>query len=120
MTAVVLVCCVSLFAQSKGLPALVGKKVVLEGTAANAKMGALLLTREDQVWIDGLGFWSGEVNGKRIRVEGTIIKRDDMPVFVYRPGELISQGCPVRTEAERERLKRRYLVKGARWAVLGK
>jgi hypothetical protein len=125
MTAVVLLYCVPTFAPPTGLAAQVGKRVVLEGTAANAKLGALLLTGEGQVWIDGLDYWPEEVvnaegKAQRLRVVGTLTKRDDVPVFVYRPGDPVPQGCPARTEAEREKLKWRYLVKGAKWAVLEK
>jgi hypothetical protein len=71
----------------------VGKTVTLEGTAANAKLGAQLLGKGGAIWIDGLhawpeGFYPGRGAGKRLRVTGTVIRKDDLPVFVGRPGEL--------------------------------
>src|SRR4051812_37010168 len=62
-----------------------GETVTLEGKAANAKLGALLMGAKDEIWIDGLdawpnGFYKGSDKGKRLKVTGTVIKRDDMPV----------------------------------------
>lgn len=100
-----------------------GKVVTVEGNAANAKLGALLQVAEGAIWIDGLdawpeGFYLGGDQGKRIRVTGTVIKKADMPVFVEKPGGLQGSGMPVKTEAERERLKWRYLLKDATWQVI--
>ena len=101
----------------------VGQTVTLEGTAADAKLGALLQGKEGAIWIEGLdawpeGFYSGGDQGKRLRVIGTVIRKDDLPVFVQRPGEIPRAGIPVTSEEERERAKWRYLLKGAKWTVL--
>jgi hypothetical protein len=101
-----------------------GQTVTLEGTAANAKLGALLLAGDgESIWIDGLdqwpeGFYSGGSKGKRVRVTGTVIKRDDMPVFVQKPGEPLREGIPVQSEEELEKAKWRFLLKDAKWTVL--
>src|ERR1700722_11175683 len=68
-----------------------GQMVTLEGKAANSKLGALLLGKDEAIWIDGLdswpvGFYSGD-QSKRLRVTGTVIMKDDLPVFVQKPGE---------------------------------
>jgi len=102
---------------------LVGHTVTLEGTAANAKLGAQLLGNEDDIWIDGLdswpdGFYFGGDKGKRLRVTGTVIQKDDLPVFVQKPGEFPRAGIPVASEQEREKAKWRYLLKDAKWDVL--
>jgi hypothetical protein len=101
----------------------VGQRVTLEGAAANAKLGALLLGKESEIWIDGLdswpeGFYSGGDKGKRLRVTGTVIKKGDLPVFVQKPGEFPSAGIPVKSEQELEKAKWRYLLKDAKWDVL--
>ena len=114
--------------QSQGWPKdlsdKVGQTITLEGTAANAKLGAILL-REDQdiIWIDGLhswpeGYYSGGDRGKRLRVTGKLIRRDDLPVFVQRPGEFPPQGMPVQSEKELEQAKWRLLLQDAKWTVL--
>lgn len=102
----------------------IGKIVILEGTAANAKLGALLLGEGTEIWIDGLqqwpdGFYIGCDHGKRVRVTGTVIKRDDLPTSVLRPGEPVKQGTwGGGTEEDVEKAKRRFLLKDASWTVL--
>jgi len=101
----------------------VGQTVTLEGTAADTKLGALLQGQEGAIWIDDLsawpeGFYSGGDQGKRLRVTGTVIKKDDLPVFVQKPGELPRAGMPVQSEEELAKAKWRYLLKGAKWTVL--
>src|SRR5262245_20467444 len=81
----------------------VGQTVTLEGTAANAQLGALLQGKEGAIWIDGLeswpeGFYSGGDKGKRLRVTGTVVRKDDLPVFVQKPGELPRAGIPVTSD----------------------
>lgn len=100
-----------------------GQTLILEGTAINAKSGALLQGKGGAVWIDGLdawpeGFYAGGDQGKRLRVTGTVIKRADLPVFVPRMGDMPRAGIPVQSEEELEKAKWRYLLKEARWTVL--
>lgn len=100
-----------------------GQTVTLEGRAVDAKLGALLQGEEASIWLDGLdswpeGFFSGGDQGKRIRVTGTVIKKDDVPVFVQRPGEPPRAGIPVTSEEEQEKGKWRYLLKDTKWTVL--
>jgi hypothetical protein len=101
----------------------VGQRVRLEGTAANTRLGALLQGEGGAIWIDGLdswpeGFYSGGDRGKRLRVCGTVITKDDLPVFVQKPGDVPRAGIPVQSEEESEKAKRRYLLKDAKWTVL--
>jgi hypothetical protein len=101
----------------------IGQIVTLEGTAADAKLGALLVGDGNSIWIDGLeswpeGFYRGGDNSKRLRVTGKIIKRDDMPVFIQKPGEKASAGIPVKNEQELEQGKWRFLLKDAKWTVI--
>jgi hypothetical protein len=104
----------------------VGKSVTLECTAANTKLGAILLEEgqsKNEIWIEGLecwpqGFFGNGVKGKRLRVTGAVIKRDDVPVFIQKPGEAPQGGIPVRTEEELEIKKWRFLLQGAKWTVL--
>lgn len=86
----------------------IGQTVTLEGTAANVKLGAFLQGRDGEIWIDGLdswpeGFYSGGDQGKRLRVIGMVIKKDDLPVFVQKPGELPREGIPVASEKDGRR-----------------
>jgi hypothetical protein len=99
-----------------------GKTVTVEGTAGNAKVGAFVEGKNGMIWIDGLGSWPEGYytadRGKRVRVTGTVIKKDDLPVFVAKPDQPAPQGIPVNSEEERERAKWRYLLKDATWKAL--
>jgi hypothetical protein len=55
-------------------PAAVVKKeaVVLEGTAKNAKAGAMLETADKSVLIQGLAAWPADVVGKRLTLKGVL------------------------------------------------
>lgn len=57
----------------------VGKTVILEGTAQDGDFGARLVEDTHLVWIDGLDAWPKELSGKRLRVTGVVILRNDLP-----------------------------------------
>jgi hypothetical protein len=97
-----------------------GQTVTVEGTAGNAKLGAVLQGAEGIIWIDGLeqwpeGFYTGDARSKRLRVTGTVIERDDMPAFI---GDSSRAGIPVQSEKELAQANRRFLLKDAKWTVL--
>ena len=108
----------------KDLSGNVGQTISLEGIAANAKLGAILMGNDQEIiWIDGLhswpeGYYSEGDKGKRLRVTGKLIRRDDLPVFVQKPGEFPPQGMPVQSEKELEEAKWRFLLEDAKWTVL--
>jgi hypothetical protein len=102
-----------------------GQTVTLEGMAANAKSGPLLVGEGGEIWIDGLSEWPSEVmgagtfgRGKRVRVTGQVIRRADLPAFVEKPGEPRKTGIPVASEAQLEAASTRFLLRGATWTVL--
>ncbi len=112
----------------------IGQKVTVDGWAAEAKLGSELYEdkelRKGSVWIDGNGwpggFYSGPGTSKHVLVTGTVIKRDDMPVFLavrgaWPPMEVgggIRAGVPVYSQEELERRKWRFLLKDAVWTVI--
>ncbi len=102
----------------------VGEAITVEGIPGNAKMGALLqLDNGEVLWIDGMDEWPGncftpEGKGKRLRVTGTLISRDDLPAYVAKPGELPKTGMPVQSEDQLKAARQRFLLKDTRWAVL--
>jgi hypothetical protein len=100
-----------------------GETLTLEGFAANSKLGAELVGDKNSIWIDGIdawpeGFYRGGDKGKRLRVTGTVVKRDDLPVFFAKPGEPPRQGMPLQSEEELDKAKWRFLLKDATWVVL--
>ncbi len=94
----------------------VGRQVRISGTAADAKMGAILLGDGNQsIWMDGMdawppGFYEGGDKGKRVCVIGTVIEKNDLPVFVQKKDEPIMQGIPVPEGTDLEKARKRYLI----------
>ncbi len=109
-------------ASSNAAPSLweskIGQLVTVEGTAEDAKLGALLVGDTGTIWIDGLDYWPAEARGKRLQVTGKVIERSDLPVFVHQEGEPEMQGMPVPAGTELETARRRFLLAEARWKVL--
>ena len=101
----------------------IGKEVVLEGTAVDSKLGAVLLTRDGLVYIDGLeswpnGFYLGGDKGRRVRVKGTLIERADLPVITEDPGAPRRAGIPLPAGADPRKARTRRLVSKATWTLL--
>lgn len=93
-----------------------GREVRISGTAADAKLGAILLGEDNQsIWMDGIdawpsGYYQGGDQGKRVCIIGTVIEKKDLPVFVQKKGEPMMQGMPVPEGTDLEQAKRRYLI----------
>jgi len=100
-----------------------GQTVTVEGAAIDCQLGALVQGVGGAIWIDGLdswpyGFYTGGDDSKHVRVTGTVIKKNDVPVFVQKPGDPPRGGIPVNSEQEAEKLRWRYLLQRATWTVL--
>jgi hypothetical protein len=96
-----------------------GQVITVEGTAENAKLGALLSTDGSMtIWIDGLHSWPEGVRGKNVQVTGKVIQRSDLPVFVPQEGEPQMAGMPVPPGTDLEKARRRLLLAEAKWKVL--
>jgi hypothetical protein len=91
--------------------------VTVVGTARNAKLGAVLDTKGDLLWIDGLESWPDALHGKRVRVTGRVVVRRDLPVFVRVPGEPEKTGIPVPEGTDVNEASSRRVVTGARWEI---
>ena len=92
------------------------KKVSVEGTALNAKIGAYLQlsNTSTSIWIDSLSFWPEQYRGKRVSVTGTLIKRYDLPVYIQKIGEPVRTGIPVPEGTDLHSASKRYLLENAR------
>jgi hypothetical protein len=53
----------------------VDSKTTIEGTARNAAGGAMVMSDQTPVYIDGLEAWDAGANGKHVSVSGTLRKR---------------------------------------------
>jgi hypothetical protein len=61
------------------LKAMQGQRVTLRGTAADAKMGAVILVEEEPVYLTDLDFWPAALRGKRVRATGLLKLRKNAP-----------------------------------------
>lgn len=106
------------------LAARIGEAVAIEGTAADGKLGAVLMTQHGTVWIDGLPAWptgayKGGREGRRLRGKGILVEREDLPVFeAPAPGEPQRSGVPVPKGSELRAGSRRYLLTDASWELI--
>jgi len=103
-------------------PRQLGRSVTIEGAPGNAKLGAVLQGDGWSIWVDGLDEWPADllqqVKGRRLRVTGTVIMRDDLPAYVQRPGEPAKAGVAVSSEEELSAARRRFLLAEARGSVV--
>ncbi len=95
----------------------IGREMSLEGIARNRVMGAVLQGEGFEVWIEGLEFLPEEMNGKNVRVSGTLGEANDLPVFVQKEGEPIQQGIPVPEGTDLQAASHRFILKGAKWGL---
>lgn len=102
-------------AAPKPWAASVGETRTAVGIARTAKLGAVVLTKDDMVWIDGLDAWPDDIEGKTVRVVGTVIERKDLPVFVTKPDEPQRTGIPIQEGTNLEEAATRYLLGNAKW-----
>lgn len=102
--------------------AVVGKSVTLEGYPENWKQGPFLTSvGNGGVWIDGLTTWPSQCfadgKGKRVRVEGTVIEKKDVPAFVTKPASPSQKGKQPEVRLSREN-RSRYLLTNVKWNVV--
>lgn len=94
-----------------------GQVIMVEGTAVNAKLGALVDTGSETLWIDGMHSWPESAWDRRVKVTGRVIERSDLPVFVQKEGEPRMQGIPVPAGTDIEKARRRFLLSEVQWAI---
>lgn len=105
-------------AEPKSWAASVGEARTVVGVARTAKLGAVVVMDSDMVWIDGLDAWPDDIEGKSVRIVGTVVERKDLPVFVAEPGEPQRSGIPVQEGTDLDAAATRYLLTNARWEIL--
>lgn len=117
----------------------VGQQVTVDGWAEELKIGPYLVEdkgldgRAIAIWMEGKrwpdGYFKGSGKSKHVRVTGTVISRDDVPVFLVQSGTgpaigdtsgnvIGPQGIPVYSKEEFDRRKWRFLLKDVTWKVL--
>lgn len=97
---------------------LIGKEVVVSGTAINRKMGAELVSPDSSVWIEGIDEWPPEYAHKYVQVSGILAEDHALPVIVQKPDEPPAQGIALPPGADLQEASHRYIIKNAKWVLL--
>ena len=95
----------------------IGKRIVIQGTAYNAKQGAMLLVKQygATVWIERMDSWPDVYLKKQVAVAGVLVVRHDAPVFIHKPGEPVKSGIPVPPGTDLKTASRRYVLTKVEW-----
>ncbi|MBI3135352.1 MAG: hypothetical protein HYZ14_11815 [Bacteroidetes bacterium] len=95
----------------------VSVEMPITGIAQNQKGGAVLVTKTQTYWIDGLTSWDDQWVDRPVRVWGDLMIRNDNPVFLD-TSEIVSQGIPVETEEELNAQRSRYWIINATYELV--
>ena len=107
----------NVYAQGNTLKDRLGKSIEVEGKALTAKLGAFVQTSDQQLWVEGLDEWPSELEGKLVKVSGTLSEKSDLPVFIPRKGEPIVSGIPVDEGTDLMNASRRLVLSKATWLI---
>lgn len=100
------------------LKANLGKEITVEGIAADAKLGPMVISNTHSIWID-LPHWEANVSGKRVRVTGTVIERADLPVFVADPNDKKTPaGIPMPKGTDLKEAAKRLMLSNVKWELI--
>lgn len=70
-----------------------GESVTVEGTARDAKAGAVVLNADNEpIFVEGLESWSDEFSGKQVRVTGVLVQKQNFPSATVDASGAVSQG----------------------------
>lgn len=94
----------------------IGQTVTVSGVAQRAKAGLLLLIgNSETLWLEVPDDLPNEVIGTLIEATGTLVVREDLPVFERREGEPERAGIPVEPGTDVRAASRRVVLTGVRW-----
>lgn len=110
-------------APSSPLADRIGTCVVVEGIASAAKIGPQLHVGDAAIGIvleddAQRSAWDEQPQGVRVRVEGEVQERGDLPVFVAREGEPMMAGIPVPEGTDLEAARKRLVIVARRITAL--
>jgi hypothetical protein len=94
--------------------------VIAQGYAQAQKIGAMINLGGPTLGVilpDGESQWSVPL-GVRVRIEGRMVQRADLPVFVADPDEPMMQGMPVPPGTDLEQARRRWVIEATSATVI--
>jgi hypothetical protein len=100
----------------------IGKRITVIGTCVDMNLGAaLILGNGQRVWIEKMerwpaGYYTGDAKSKTVKVVGTLIEKNDLPVFIQKENDKVIQGgMPVPEGTDLKEASHRYLLKDYVW-----
>lgn len=111
--------------QNKDLKKCIGKNITVTGQTVNMKLGAVLITENgENIWMDGMdswpdGYYINDSDLKTVEVTGTVIEKNDLPVFIPNESDpLLQQGIPEPKGIDLEKASHRYLLKDYTYSIV--
>ncbi|MCS4301709.1 hypothetical protein [Chryseobacterium sp. BIGb0232] len=111
--------------QNRDLKELIGESITVTGQTINMKLGALLTTKNgESIWMDGMdswpdGYYVSEQKSKTVKVTGTLIEKNDLPVFISNENDsIIQQGIYEQKGTNLEKASHRYLFKNYKYIII--
>ena len=99
-----------------------GRRVRLVGSVAwerTEAYGVAVEINSQLVWLEGVKSWPSERRGgTKVLVTGTLGMVADKPVFRCKRGAPFGVGLPVPEPVDLDKLRRRYVLRGATWEFL--
>ena len=87
------------------------------GVAENHKVGAFL--RGPGVYVELPDkYWPSEAEGRTVEVQGILVERHDLPVFIADPNEPAIAGIPVPPGTDLHEASKRLIVEEAKWKAV--
>ena len=64
-------------------------------------------------------YWPSGIEGRTVEVQGTLVERHDLPVFIADPNEPAVAGIPVPPGTDLHEASKRLIVEQAKWKAVG-
>ena len=88
------------------------------GTAENPKVGAFLSGPDVYVELPDI-YWPEPVLGRTVEVQGTVVERHDLPVFIADPDGPVVGGIPVPPGTNLHEAAKRLVLERVTWKLVG-
>ena len=83
------------------------RRVTIEGTARDAKAGAVVVTDKGAIYVEKLESWPSALQGRKVRVTGVLVTEKLIPDPINERGELVQGAVGDQT-----------LLRGATWTAV--
>lgn len=106
------------FRRNAELDTKLGQRITVEGGALGHRMGAMVQLDGKAIYLLGLYQWPAEALGKKVRVTGRLIRKSDLPVYVWGTIHDTKSGIHVPPGVDLVQARRRHLLAEFDWKVI--